>query len=385
MPIRLYKASDSEVKIPLEEQKLKYADDGDLAERQRMRVQNFRVVPIVIDGRFTNFLASGNPAVFVYGKPDKEKHNIMIDGKQETIIKEAVCNLQMKEYFNIIKNEAGCKTLISIDQMDDGEKYKFYRERCKAIQSTWEHESKGSWAYFRYPDYKGLSIEDFDSYYELVHKAVKGGNDVIATHCYAGAGRTGTLLASLALRQLIDQLSLKDLNDYKNAHSITEIKVREGRKLGDSGLKECSILTAKAIWYVRQFEPPTRLEVPVNRAVESLAQLESLEKLEGQLLSRRSSVLTAQSSQLKKPIRLNAALLRIFDSSGENGKSSPFGDHGIPGISEEPQKKPARLPFAILRMFDSTSTDGKPSPSGDDGTPKISAEPQEKATRPPTS
>lgn len=149
----------------------------------------------------------------------------------------------------------------------------------------------------------------------MIKKVVIDAN-VIAQHCYAGAGRTGTLLASLQLREMIDKLNLEELQKLQKT-SKEYVYIKQDARFKDERDypgTPCSRLTAQAIWYVRQFEPSTRRTIPGCRAVETIGQMQSLEELEKHLVSQRIVYLLKQHKEYEtRPATLGSKKSGVVD------------------------------------------------------------------------
>jgi protein-tyrosine phosphatase len=102
------------------------------------------------------------------------------------------------EYLLDTLTSVGFNTLVSFTESNQE-----LKEFLKKINKEWNH--------FEIPmqDFGDISLRQFDQFYSLVKEQVEKKNQVVV-HCRAGCGRTGTMLASLSLREIVNQCKRND-------------------------------------------------------------------------------------------------------------------------------------------------------------------------------
>lgn len=94
-------------------------------------------------------------------------------------------------------------------------------------------------------DFSGATPAQYDKFYDWVKKATKEGKE-IAVHCGAGNGRTGTALASLKLRELLEKQIESDPS-YLNKPIGNTASVKSSM----DGDISCTPLVAEAVEKIR--------------------------------------------------------------------------------------------------------------------------------------
>lgn len=130
------------------------------------------------------------------------------------------------------------------------------------------------------------SLEEFDALYEIFKKSPQN----IILYCGEGLGRSGVMLASLVLRQLIQE-------NITNPESLQEYAENEKENNQSILGCKCSSLVYKAIKTIRALPGSN-----TYKSIENYAQVQALCDLEKEILN---SIKNPELKETKKPINLS--------------------------------------------------------------------------------
>ncbi|MBT6120898.1 hypothetical protein HOH45_05470 [bacterium] len=119
---------------------------------------------------------------------------------------------------------------------------------AQIVSDLWSgSDSKYEFKLVHTEDFQGISVEKLDDIATFVtDKAKKGEN--VTIYCEGGWGRTGTVMASLVLRNLIEESSSSELNSYlRQKDRLTEVMELPGHRMGVTSLVKQAIMTMRDI------------------------------------------------------------------------------------------------------------------------------------------
>lgn len=180
--------------------------------------------------------------------------------------------------------QKGFEALISVDEpqqsipgLDDYQR----------IGKYWKTKCSGEHYYIHYPDPLGgsgksehlLTISDFDNLFSYVRESIAN-NRSIAIHCGAGYGRTGTMLAALALYSELEKIYNADPVEFQQ-YDIDDSS--QTITTGHSGMPiHCSKALYRSIMLVRSLGQYS----PQDSSVETEGQIKALIQLEKHLIDK---------------------------------------------------------------------------------------------------
>jgi len=149
--------------------------------------------------------------------------------------------------------KAGYTTILSID---DGLQT---AEMARSVPQAFRHETGAQFAIvdFAHPSIRTLA--QIKNFVDSAHQQ----DDKVLIHCRAGAGRTGTVLASLVLTDLVKQECARkpDYSVADAAQNIVDVEVEHSHDLGAVSIRAKTIpvpkILADAINIVRQADQDT--------------------------------------------------------------------------------------------------------------------------------
>ena len=153
---------------------------------------------------------------------------------------------------------------------------------AQIVSDLWSgSDSKYEFKLVHTEDFQGFSVERFEDIATFVtDKAKKGEN--VTIYCEGGWGRTGTVMASLVLRNLIEESSSSKLNSYlRQKDRLTEVMELPGHRMGVTSLVKQAIMTMRDIDGMGICEHNTK-----GNSIENDKQVQSLINLEESLLTK---------------------------------------------------------------------------------------------------
>jgi len=199
------------------------------------------------------------------------KKNVVVSGLAHPIRYNSSDDLTI----NYLK-ERGVSTLISLDET----KYEQNKQpHHEVIRKKWISHNKQH-IHFEFKDFTAPSLEMYENFFHIVYKNIQD-NAHIAIHCGEGFGRTGTMLAALAVYELIEYAYF-----HKVLLSIKSV-LSNNIQSGNSKLR-CSPIVVQAIEKVRNV-------IGGERSVETQSQVDSLVMLERVFLYKFKKYLIEKS------------------------------------------------------------------------------------------
>ncbi|MDX2346307.1 MAG: hypothetical protein QNK11_05510, partial [Legionella sp.] len=154
-------------------------------------------------------------------------------------------------------------------------------------------------------DFTSPSIEHFEAIYDRIKIGDSNPNEKIVIYCGEGFGRTGTVLAALKLKELMQAISMNQaLIDEKLTSAI-----KLGKHAEKAGLFQCAPMLAKAIKAIRK-HPESSDSVENEKQVRQLQQYQTY--LIQQLNAERykKDALLIQDAYRKTPEKFSLDVLK---------------------------------------------------------------------------
>lgn len=168
---------------------------------------------------------------------------------------------------------AGYRVLIALDPTQD-----------EVISREWQRLSQRYCHLIAFPDFKAPTLQQFDQFYAVIKQEVKKGFPV-CVYCGEGWGRTGTMVASLILRHLIQSHPPIDSSKNQTLIPVQSDKVKESITLTTTPLTALAINAVRSV-FVDKLKNSMSTGTGEN-SVETLDQVKSLEALESHLRSKK--------------------------------------------------------------------------------------------------
>ena len=203
--------------------------------------QSKRLCPPVSESKATGTVSSDLPDVPNYRKVSLSfnGYKITVSGHTHPVGWTSKDYKAYRKFVTELKKH-GAQHIIALQERD-----------AQIVIDLWSgSDSKYEFKLVHTEDFQGISVEKLDDIATFVTDKAKKGEDV-TIYCGEGWGRTGTVMASLVLRNLIEESSSSKLNSYlRQKDRLTEVmELSPGFDIGVTSLVKQAIMEIRDIGF----------------------------------------------------------------------------------------------------------------------------------------